>query len=81
MRAYLYPWEKLVINDRHSYKRRVHNGGVYFVVHSANQWWAWNADTCESIPYETAEEAMNAYDDCLRKLGYILLTEETMLLL
>ena len=80
MSTYLLPWN--MKENGQIYFRTAHNKKYsYNIVYNSNKWWAWNDEKSNSVPYDTIDEAMNALDDCLRKRGYILLTEEMVMLL
>lgn len=85
MTSYLLPWKKTIDKSnnnaecfvRHVYSKRT----IYQIVFIDNKWWAWSDIAGNSLPYDTVEEAMKSADDCFRDRGYILLTEETMMLI
>jgi hypothetical protein len=87
-KGYLAPWEKL---GERSYIRRMSEPRIPYGKNDYYVWFAPNAKTWRMegydteyifmIDYQTAEEAMAAMDERLKKIGWKLLNEKTVLLI
>jgi hypothetical protein len=81
---YLLPWEKYgyYMLRRRYYDPSGSNVGWYYIAKRNDYWEVYTGWEDSSLrEFKTGKEAMTAMDKRLGDIGYVLLTEETMLLL